>query len=37
MSPTNRSGMLKVLALVLAFLMVSTVLATLVFALLNDL
>jgi hypothetical protein len=37
MSPINKSGMLKILALVLALLMISTVLVTLVFALLNDL
>lgn len=37
MSSTNKSGMLKILALILALLMVSTVLATLIFAVLNDL
>jgi hypothetical protein len=37
MSPTNKSGMLKILALVLAILMVSTVLVTLIFAVMNDL
>ncbi len=37
MSPTNRSGVFKVIALILALMMVSTVLITLVFALFTDL
>lgn len=36
MSPTNRSGVMKVIALILALLMVSTVLVTFIFALISD-
>jgi len=36
MSPTNRNGVFKVIALILALLMISSVLATLVFAMLTD-
>lgn len=37
MSPMNRSGVFKIIALILALLMVSTVLISFVFAVLNDL
>jgi|LSQX01.3.fsa_nt_gb hypothetical protein len=36
MSSTNKSGMVKILALILAILMVSSVIVTLVFAMMND-
>lgn len=36
MSPTNRSGVMKIIALILALLMVSTVVVTFIFALISD-
>ena len=36
MSSTIKSGMVKILALILAILMVSSVIVTLVFAMMND-